>query len=246
MVYEKHLSEVVDAGILPQFEIYNISVPFDSKSKAKYRIFTSQFEQAAIELTKIRSKNPDLAKKFGNPFDMASHFRNATSDSNLRKAARRFWSGMSMRKTVVYTNPNKLSVALELIKKYPGKKWILFSKSIAMAEELTSLLGDRARTYHSRMTPNERRDVLVGFSNFEFDVLSAVDGLNEGLSVDDVDAAICVSGVSTILTNTQQLGQFGLYLINSVKPKSTMDMAIPSQAGSMIRACVEHIPFVGE
>jgi superfamily II DNA or RNA helicase len=97
---------------------------------------------------------------------------------------------------------------------------ILFSKSIAMAEEISELFGDEAKTYHSKMKPEERRLVLTGFSNSEFNILSAVDGLNEGLSVDDVDAAICISGVSTILTNTQQLGQFGLYLINSVKPKS--------------------------
>ncbi len=47
----------------------------------------------------------------------------------------------------------------------------------------------------------------------------AVDALNAGLDIPDIDAAICVSGVSTELTNIQQLGRTLRKNVN--KPKST-------------------------
>lgn len=76
-----------------------------------------------------------------------------------------------------------------------------------MAEEIQKMFGDKCKTYHSKMKMDIREKVLSDYSQGQFSILSAVDGLNEGLSVDDVDAAICISGVSTILTNTQQLGR---------------------------------------
>lgn len=122
VVYKKHLREVVEAGILPQFTIYNVAVPLDGKEKAKYKIFSNQFEQAAIELNRMRLKSSELSKKYGNPFDMASFFKDAKEDSPLRRSARKFWSGMSMRKAVVYSNPSKLDVVRQIINQFPNKK----------------------------------------------------------------------------------------------------------------------------
>jgi len=61
--------------------------------------------------------------------------------------------------------------------------------------------------YHSKMKTQERSDILERFKENEFNILIAVDALNEGVNVVDVDAAICLSGVSTELTNTQQIGR---------------------------------------
>lgn len=61
--------------------------------------------------------------------------------------------------------------------------------------------------YHSKMKTQTRELVLSRFKGNEFNILIAVDALNEGIDVVDVDAAICLSGVSTELTNTQQIGR---------------------------------------
>lgn len=61
--------------------------------------------------------------------------------------------------------------------------------------------------YHSKMKAQERTDVLSRFKENEFNILIAVDALNEGVDIVDADAAICLSGVSTELTNTQQQGR---------------------------------------
>lgn len=49
--------------------------------------------------------------------------------------------------------------------------------------------------------------ILEDFENNKYLVLIAVDALNAGFNVPDVDGAICVSGVSTELTQVQQLGR---------------------------------------
>jgi superfamily II DNA or RNA helicase len=112
-----------------------------------------------------------------------------------------------------------------------SRKWIIFTKSIAFAKSLQEYLGGNTAIYHSKLKPIERELNLIAFEQNQFNILIAVDALNEGLNVSQVEAAICAAGVSTELTNSQQLGQqFGPYQVNSVKPKSK-DMVIPSQAG---------------
>lgn len=63
------------------------------------------------------------------------------------------------------------------------------------------------KVYHSKMNTADRASVLQEFKDNVFKILISVDALNEGVDVVDVDAAICLSGVSTELTNTQQIGR---------------------------------------
>lgn len=81
----------------------------------------------------------------------------------------------------------------------------MFTKSIKFAEQLQGVVG--GEVYHSKMKTQDRESVLQRFKDNEFNILIAVDALNEGVNVVDVDAAICLSGVSTELTNTQQIGR---------------------------------------
>lgn len=210
IVYEKVLSEIVEGEVLPEFKIMNVEVPLIGKEAAKYKLFDGQFTQGLVELSRARASNALLSYKYSNAFDMARELRLLPKDSAIRKSARKFWSGMSMRKNVVYNNSEKIHVAVDLILRYPNRRWICFTKSIAFAEELAKELGAEttfARTYHSKMTTAERAHTLKSYRMGRFNVLIAVDALNEGLSIDDVDTAICLSGVSTHLTNTQQLGR---------------------------------------
>ena len=65
----------------------------------------------------------------------------------------------------------------------------------------------KAGLYHSELKNNEREDVLKQFENNTYRILVSVDALNAGLNIPDTDSAMCVSGVSTELTNTQQIGR---------------------------------------
>ena len=76
-----------------------------------------------------------------------------------------------------------------------------------MAEVIKTKLGNIAEVYHSKLKDVEREKILNAFKDNEFSVLIAVDALNAGLDVPDVDAAICVSSTSTELIAIQQLGR---------------------------------------
>lgn len=61
------------------------------------------------------------------------------------------------------------------------------------------------------MKDEERNKVLADFADSKFKYLIAVDALNAGLNVPDIDSAICISGVSTELVATQQRGRVARY-----------------------------------
>lgn len=117
VIYAKHLAEVVEAGVLPRFQIYNLEVPLARESKGKYRSFDNSFKQAAIDLSRIRSKNPSLINKYSSSFVMAKHESLAKEDSIVRRAAKQYWGSMTMRKQVVYSNPAKIIAAKAIINK---------------------------------------------------------------------------------------------------------------------------------
>jgi superfamily II DNA or RNA helicase len=125
----------------------------------------------------------------------------------LVKFAKQYWSSMSMRKWVCYNSEQKANAAIEIVKLYPDRKWIIFNKSIKSAEYVVSQLGDKAVIYHSKMKTADRQDALDKFSDNTYSYLVAVDALNAGLNVKDANSAICISGVSTELVAYQQIGQ---------------------------------------
>lgn len=61
------------------------------------------------------------------------------------------------------------------------------------------------------MKADERELVLEQFKNNDAKYLVAVDALNAGFNVPEVDSAICTSGVSTELVAVQQLGRTARY-----------------------------------
>lgn len=218
VVYTKTVNDVV-GEVTSDYKIYNVAVKMNLKDSSKYKVFNAQFNKARIGLSVIKKRNPEFNAL--SIFDMAKIFSvykmNAGYDTELLKHSKAFWSAMTLRKQVCYNAISKIKIIKNLITIFPGKKWIIFNKSIAFADLLGKEIPN-SRVFHSKV--EDREAILEDFTNNKFSVLIAVDGLNAGFNVPNIDAAICASGVSTELTQIQQLGQFGLYLLNSVKPKS--------------------------
>jgi superfamily II DNA or RNA helicase len=74
------------------------------------------------------------------------------------------------------------------------------------------------KLYHSKLKKDERINILREFNEGLFNILIGVDALNEGINIPDIDGAICLSGVSTELTNTQQLGRILRYQEGKRRP----------------------------
>lgn len=220
IVYEKRLLEAVAEEVLPKFKVINMEVPFHRASAGRYRIFDQQFREAVIAINRFRGKYPEL-RKYKSVFDLAKDFkvyRRVDEFTELGKEARKFWSAMTMRKYAVYNNLHKIDIAVKIVNAYPERKWILFCKSINFATTLASRIPG-ALLYHSELKTPEKKAILRQNAEAERGVLVAVDALNEGYNVENIDAAICLSGVSTELVNIQQLGR-------TLRPKQNIPLFI--------------------
>ncbi len=204
VVYTREVKQVMEDEIISKVKVFNIECSFNKTDKAKYKVFNSQFNRAAMELG-ILKKHFGLEEAV---FDIAKQYSASKLDFPIVKWSRQFWGAMTMRKAVCYNSESKIDLAVEIINYFPSKKWILFNKSINIAEKLKNKLPN-AVIYHSKQSTEDREESLRKFSDSSSNILIAVDALNAGLNVPDANAAICLSGVSKELVGVQQLGRIG-------------------------------------
>lgn len=208
--YTKTLHEVSEQNVVSDYYIYNLEVPLNKKDIGKYRIFDKQFKHAQMELGIIKYRDPEL--KLMSVFDIAKKYSISKLKEPLVKYAKQYWAAMSMRKWACYDAESKIPIVISILRKFSKRKWIIFNKSIKFADTLKEVLNTcnfKTEVYHSKS--KDRDEIIKQFEDGKFDILIAVDALNAGLNVPEVDSAICVSGVSTELTNTQQLGQYSAH-----------------------------------
>lgn len=210
IIYEKTIREGIEANAIEKSSIYNLSVPIKGIAKAKYNAFDSNFKKATIELSKF---NKEL--NMNSIFEIAQKYSKELSKiENLNKYAKMYWSAMTMRKWMVYNNPEKIRVILNILEKSSGGKWIIFNKSIKFAEELHSKI-ENSLIYHSKMKSDEREKVLEKYKEIKDGVLIAVDALSEGLNVPSTNRAISAAGTSVENTFHQQNGRISRKKDNS-------------------------------
>lgn len=213
VLLERDINDSLNIGAVSPFKVYNLAVNLSPTIKNKYNAFNSTFNQGIMVLSRIKSQVPQIGQNFKSAFDIAKSFRtgkasNLPSDihDDLVKASKAFWSGMTLRKKILYDNPEKLSIVKQIYLRYPSDKWIIFTKTIDLAKKISDLIPN-SRLYHSKMKTLDRETTLEDFQSNRFNVLITVDALNEGLDVPDVDKAISVSGTSTELEQIQRLGR---------------------------------------
>lgn len=230
VVYKTVLNALEGTDTVADYKMYNIEINFFPKDRAKYSIFDNQFKTAQMGLMQMKKAHKllkdytvfDLAKAFNSDNGAAVEFsfikesvdaKKLERDllllendlSKITKYAKKYWSGMTMRKWVCYESEAKIHNVKLLLQKFPDRKWIIFNKSIKFAERLRDEIPN-SYIYHSKLKNNEREQVLKDYHADPKGVLIAVDALNAGLDIQDADAAITVSGVSTELIGVQQLG----------------------------------------
>ncbi len=213
IILKRDINDSLTIGAVSDFQVYNLECKLSKNLQYKYSAFNSQFNKGMIILSRIRNQVPGMKSSFASVFDIAKAFK-AGFGSNLPyeihkevvEGAKLFWTGMTLRKKVLYDNTDKIDVVRKIYLKYPRDKWIIFTKTIAIATKISGSIPN-SKLYHSQMKGQEREEVLEGFHQNKFNVLVAVDALNEGLDVPDVDKAISVSGSSTELEQIQRLGR---------------------------------------
>lgn len=225
VIFTKTVKEALEAEAISDFKVYNVAVSLSKKDAALYRLYNGKWLQAQSEILAYKKTQgiDDLST-----FDIARIYSKNKEKDRINIVSRSYWSAMTMRKYVCYNSSSKINVVLEIIRNFPDRKWIIFTKTIKYATALNRILL-KSSLYHSYLSKVDRESVLHDFSNNKTKILIAVDALNAGLDVPDADAGICVSGVSTELVATQQLGRisrvaknklalmFNLYSTNTVE-----------------------------
>lgn len=197
IIYHKTEEDALKIGAIADYTVKNIGVNFTPKDAYKYRLFDKNFKEAAIVLNRIKPNRGDSV------FDVAKQHCRSEEKSTLVKAAKQYWSAMTMRKWICYENEAKLKEVVKIIKEYPDKKWILFNKSIKFAEKLQALIPE-SLIYHSKLGIKEKEEILNTYEGLPKGVLIAVDALNAGLDVADANAAIEIAYTSVPLTYQQR------------------------------------------
>ncbi|MCI4409182.1 MAG: DEAD/DEAH box helicase [Thermofilum sp.] len=113
------------------------------------------------------------------------------------------------RKQLMSNIEDKRMKVVEIARKHPNEKILVFTESVEGAEKLVEELnknGIPAESYHSRKPKRIRETLLKDWGN-KFRVLVAVRSLDEGIDVPDASVAIMVASGKTIRQLTQRLGR---------------------------------------
>jgi len=117
VVYEKNLVEAMETGMAPKVTIYNLPVPLSREIAGKYKVFDGKFTQNLIKLTRFRAERPEL-RVYSSVFDLAQAATKRPFDKEVQAACTGYWSSMTLRKYLVYSNPAKIKFIADIINKY--------------------------------------------------------------------------------------------------------------------------------
>jgi superfamily II DNA or RNA helicase len=120
---------------------------------------------------------------------------------------------MTGRRQILAKSEAKILKTKELIESMPNRKIIVFSESIDSIETLGIKLNktpDIVRLiylYHSKIKKKERQAVLGFFAKSVNGIILCSRAIDEGVSVDDCDTAIIMSGSSSKRQQIQRIGR---------------------------------------
>jgi superfamily II DNA or RNA helicase len=104
----------------------------------------------------------------------------------------------------------RIPVAAKIVEQHRGIRTIIFHERIDAATLLWEILKKRNHSvclYHSRLSPNWRRDNLRLFRQGVFDVLVSCRALDEGMNVPETAVAVIASSTASHRQRIQRLGR---------------------------------------
>lgn len=204
IVYTKSIQDVQgNEEVVSDYYVYNFVTGMDKKTEQKYKLFTTLFTEASIQLSKIMRFSDE---KFASLYDFAKYYSKSTEKTEVVRFSKQYWSSMSMRRLALHNNTAKIKVAHDVVQYLgPERVWLVLCSSIDYAKMLHTVLG--GLIYHSGMSKDDKEETLRKFKAGENRILVGVKALNEGLDVPEADSVLVVSGDSTELEATQVLGR---------------------------------------
>lgn len=213
IVFEYHIDQAVDDGLVADYDLVVIEVPPDDKNKtipagnAKKRFNTTEaghykFLTKVIEPLQItvREKQRELFI-----LEQLSTIADPQLDEimalkkEVDKLDARLKPMVMKRAQFIYKMKSKTDAAKEILQlRDPNKRMLVFAGSIAQCEDLC-----HPRTYHSK-TDSVALDL---FKAEEINLLGVVNALNEGHNIPNLDEALIVQLSSNERDLVQRIGR---------------------------------------
>jgi superfamily II DNA or RNA helicase len=180
VIFEYDYVQAAKDKVITSFELVNVQIDFLPHEKAEYDKLT---RRAAVLFQKAKV--------------------DPSSDAKLKMVLQKR-AGVSAQARM------RVPVAVKLVEEHRGTRTIIFHERINSATTLYKILKQRnhsACLYHSRMTPDWRRDNLRLFRQGVYDVLVSCKALDEGMNVPETAVAIIASSTASHRQRIQRLGR---------------------------------------
>ena len=216
VIFEYDYGRALRDGVLSPFQLINVST----------------------EMTEEEQESYDTASQ-----DIARTYQRVQSGDIEREVLVR---KLQRRARLAASSIQRIPVAVRLAEQHRGSRIIVFHESIQSAESIFSILSARrfnATIYHSKISPELRRDNLRLFRRGVFDSIVTCRALDEGANVPELDVAIVAASTTSVRQRIQRLGRVlrpapgkstaRVYTIYVSKPEESR---LVKEAGSLTEA----------
>jgi superfamily II DNA or RNA helicase len=114
------------------------------------------------------------------------------------------------RTRIMNLSLNRVRLAIQLVRRNPGKRTLIFHEDIEACEIIHQFLSENkvlAGIYHSRMRTRQRVEMLSAFRQGRIDVLVTCRALDEGFNVPETELGIIAASTATLRQRIQRLGR---------------------------------------
>jgi superfamily II DNA or RNA helicase len=188
------IKEAVDDKRLAKPEIISIDVNLTSNEKEIYKKTSQLIKDLSFKLNAYEAKT----------------ISNILFQGGIRsKYAKEWFNQVKTRKELLNSSSNKLEKAIQVIKKHPKEKIMIFSETIESIAKLKENLAKNnihSEIIHSKIRIKDRKLILDKWGNDFFPLLS-VHTLEIGYDIPHVKIAIILSNTSNINQIVQRIGR---------------------------------------
>ena len=180
IVAQYEYSQALSDGVIVPFDLINVATSMTLDEQASYDHATRD-----ISKTFRRLQSGDVSR-----------------DALVRKLQR--------RARLAASSVQRIPVSIALAEQHRNSRLIVFHENIDSAEQILRILLSRrfhATIYHSKITPELRRDNLRLYRRGAFNALVTCRALDEGVNIPDTDVAIVASSTSSLRQRIQRLGR---------------------------------------
>lgn len=224
IVFSYDFGAAVRDGLVPRFDLVNITVPLTGGERANYDDLTRQIGEQIRHVKMVFEYQ--LQSVSDDWFFRKLKSLQKAPDGTEELSIKHLFVLLFRRAKIVYTAEHKMRLAKEiseLLLRRGQKKMITFFERIDSAEEvqedlsveaakmlhgqLHNLHGVWCRVLHSGLSHADRHDVLNEFKINGTSALLTCRVLDEGLDVPQIDAALLVASTQSRRQRIQRIGR---------------------------------------